>query len=550
MGTKITKLSTGGSGGAVEVYDEGVLVTSVASKLNFVGADIEARQTGEFTNIYSPVPTFSSHFNTYDGLTNGNVPDISTTLRYISAPTSEGTPFKIGDWVAGTSKSCTTSTVLSYTTLQKISILNNTATTLEAILYDADGTTPLATHQITLTGNTDVTSDNIQIVVTSFIVEGIKYSAILQVKFNISTILPDGGRFSIKITHNNGADGIFTKTQNNLFFDSNNNNATVTVPTITEVTPFTTACSGVYYYRDGSVFNVSISDIDYVNDKSYPLNQVEILGTEYGLPQLLIPGASLTSWSNIWNNINASYTKADWTLNVANYYNVSTTAKIQARAKDWVDQVLQDSSVASICVMNYTDNRTGIFEDFRNEGFRVTSALASWDSFQNLSAYDGNDGLMIQGSRLIYPSGDYTTYSPNTVSQPDYSTETGDRTLYTKFYHLSTSHSNGIIAFGDHNILEANILSQDIKIELSLDGIDWYNVCSDYIGGALANGSGCRVESDAYSITINNSLKFTLGTGKSTTVSTGSGWGVWVRLTYTSTMTTKYIGSINFSDWV
>jgi hypothetical protein len=49
--------------------------------------------------------------------------------------------------------------------------------------------------------------------------------------------------------------------------------------------------------------------------------------------------------------------------------------------------------------------------------------------------------------------------------------------------------SNGIFQING-NILESDLLSELIKIEISLDGTTWFNCNTDYLGGVLTNGSG------------------------------------------------------------
>src|SRR5690242_11885986 len=135
----------GGGGGSVAVYNEGVLLTTAASSFDFIGSSIEAIDAGGGkVNVYSPAPTFVSHFNSTDGIGNCTVSDFSVTSRKISAPTSPGTPFDIGSWTAGTSQNSTNSTNISYTTSNACSIFDNTSTNFTVTVYGADGTTVLA----------------------------------------------------------------------------------------------------------------------------------------------------------------------------------------------------------------------------------------------------------------------------------------------------------------------------------------------------------------------------------------------------------------------
>lgn len=89
-----------GGGGSVAVLDEGTVVNSSVCKINFIGADVLAKQDGNDScevDVYIPTPAYPSHYNTVDGTTNGVVSNVSSTNRHISNPGS----FNIGNWSAG-----------------------------------------------------------------------------------------------------------------------------------------------------------------------------------------------------------------------------------------------------------------------------------------------------------------------------------------------------------------------------------------------------------------------------------------------------------------
>ncbi len=94
------------------------------------------------------------------------------------------------------------------------------------------------------------------------------------------------------------------------------------------------------------------------------------------------------------------------------------------------------------------------------------------------------------------------------------------------------------------------LLAKDVDIQMSLDKINWYTLTQDYLGGALSNGAGCRVETDVYNLTLNGQLKFTLGTGKFTNAT--SDWGIWYTITYKDNINgrSSYIDSFEIIDWV
>jgi len=339
-----------------------------------------------------------------------------------------------------------------------------------------------------------------------------------------------------------------------IFFDAQNNTQAISGLSITENVATTLQLSGVYFYTLGSSFSVAISDLDWLNDASFPSAIVTVDGSEYGLPTLNLTGSDLLAWSNAWDNINSSYLNNTWAITATNICSVSNTANITAMVLDWIAGSSVSSPNASICLSTYAANQTRIYEDFRTETRRRASTWAAWDSSQDLTTYDGNQGLQVVCSRLIYPGIDYGTYNPLPASQPDYSACAGTRWYYTNFYHNGTSHSNGLFTFGDYNINEADITANDFKMEISLDGVAWYNMNAAYLGGALIDGSGCRINSGVNSLTLNNSWQFTLGTGGFTDGSTGLAadgfWGIFLRISWTAAIAAKYLGSITLGDWV
>jgi len=546
-----------GGGGSIEIQDEGALVDATVTKLNFVGEDvIAAADSGDndLVNVYIPAPSVVSHFDSSDGVGDCTVGDISTTSRRISSPTSEGSPFNIGDWSGNTLHNAikVSEATVSYTTTNACSFLNNLNTTIEVNIYDADGVVKLATHTTaSIVGNTDVTVDNIRIQVTSWAADAYKYKGIVTVSFNIGTVLTSNGltsgRFSTEIIHHDSTDGDFTYTQGDIFYDSESQTQTIGNATISENVPVIVRKSGVYAYDTGTTFTVNIDDLDYLNADTYPTNFITLTGSEYGLPSYSIDGsdADLSGWTDAYNNINTSFNKDDWTINQSNFYVRSSTRNITAQVIDWSTGASDVSPNASLIIDTYNDNSTRVYEDFRGETERLEDDLSTpWDSTLSLASADDSQGLQVgEGTYLYYPYLNNSGYEPSSGSQFDYSSLTGDRYYYRGMWHTNTAHSNG--TFNMTGVTETNLTNDDIIIEISLDGSSWYNCNEDYLGGALSNGNGCRVNSGS---TQMPNLDFTLGTGGNTAVGTGPGWGIWIKITMPDTSTVK-MNLIQISNW-
>jgi len=533
--------------GNVASEEDSTPVQSTVSTIDVRG-ELACFLEGGKTVIQYPPPTFASHYNTNDGSSSAVVPDVSVTTRNVSNPTTEGNPFKIGDWTAGTAQDCHRVNAQSYATPNDC-LFEDDTTTFEVNIYDADGSTVLNTHTTAaITGNIDLTVDDIRIQVTGWTsVSGGKYEATVTVSFNIDTLLPNGGRYSVEIIHHNsGTD--YTKTQDDIFSDTENLTAALTGVTFTENTPVIVRKSGVYMYDTGSTFNVAVADIDNLNSRSYPTTQVQVQDDNMGLPDLSLSGSDLTSWTNAHDNTNASYTKSDWAINQADYFYQGAAGRAKARYVDWSSGSWVNSSTLTVIIDTYNDDSTRVYEDFTGETNRLEDDLStSWDSTQNLNTYDGGDNLQVgEGTYLLYPSTDYSAYSPSAGSQPDYSSYSGDAYYYRRMWHTGTAHSNGLFNFV--GLTEADITADDLIIEISLNGTDWYNCNEPYLGGSLSDGDGCRINSGTQNMTLNGNLEFTLGSGGATSVSTGGGWGIYIRLTMPDTSTVK-LDLMQITNW-
>lgn len=558
----------GGGGNAIIIQNQGVTITNQASTINFEGSGVEAEITAPgVVTVFVPPPAFVSHFNTMDGTDDATVANATTASRHVSAPTAEGNPFKLGSFTAGSLQPTLKDTQLFFAPASLFSLFN-TATTLTASVLDSDGLTILATNSQVISGNLDVTAQNIEIAVTNFAADSTKFKANVTITFNVGTILPTGGHFSLSIIHNDASDGLYTFAQNDIFRDPNNvpaiifNSPAGTGVTIAENTPVIKRLSGAYWYDFGSTFSLAIPRIDELNNISYPTVQVVADGSEYGLPTLNLAGGSLTGWTDAFNNTLASYSLAAWAISVHDFFDLTTTAHVSGTPQDWGAQTTVNSNNAAVAIDTFnTPVASNTTEDFINESSRIESDLVtSWDSTQSLAVIDGGTGLQIYDSRLNYPTVNFTLYHPSPGSQPDYSALTGSRFYYRIFRDLTgggTSHSNGLLLLGDFNITEANLTADDVRFEISLDGVNWYNMNLAYLGGPLNNGDGCRINSDQHFLPAlsspDNSIQFTLGAGGFTDVTTGgaSGFGIFMRITYKSTVAGKaaYLGSLNITDW-
>jgi len=552
--------------GKLTIEDEGVQITTSATTINFIGSDVlaEVDSNGNYrVNVYIPTPEYSPYFNTITANGDARVPSISTTNRYIASPTTEGNPYKIGNWSGGTTHNSIRNSVsvLTYTTNGVFSLINE-ATTFTVNVYDADNSTILSTNNITIDSNKTNTINNISITTSSYSSDADKYKSSISIVININTILPNGGRFSVEMIHDNSTDGTYTFTQNNIFKDNEilttNMSGNITIlPNV----PVIKTISGVEFYTLNTEWNAYANGINNINSNSYPISQqVRINDNNFFISEILnIHGNNVAyyhfdtnTWSTIYNTSGSTFNKTDWTTDQANYINWSHVngaildTNINLITYDWSQISQTNSQNYNYLIDTLVDDSDRNSERFRSENDasypRLQNDLATdWINTQSLI---NNDGLQILGDRLVYPQYNFKNYLPNQVTDNiDYTTINTDRTYIRKFdTNNSLSVGNGKIIFTDHNISENDIQNDIVKIELTIDnGIKWLTFKGQF--GLFADS--CRVYIDSYGLIgnpdINNSsMAFTFGNPPNNYSD-----HIILKITFTYTGINKYIGGID-----
>ncbi len=530
---------TGGPG-SIQVLDDGVLIVPTAYALNFVNGST-VTMSGTTANIYIPNPEYVNFWN--QGA-NAMVPLAFTTSRYISAPTAEGTPFKINDWTAGTLHPAFNSGTITYTSPGPISFVN-TSQTFRVRVLDADGSTIITQRtKSPVNGNSDTTINNIRIIVSGWANDFDHYKATVSVIIDIGTILPNGGRISVYTAQEGAETSIFT---DGPFFYDNDVITTLTGLTLSQNTISSNKyLSGIRYYDYGDTFNIGITDIDNVNNQTWqdPLLFVET--SNIGMARINVSNSDLGSWTNAWNDANSTYS----TINPINQYNFRITGenqRIQATANDWTVILPGISSTPfNYLIDTFLTTSTDILEDFKDENHRLTSSWIPWNSTALLISSD----LLVLGDAAQVRFGDWTPMQPLNIA--NYTTGAAIQYFYRGFKQIGVSHTNGLFYIG--GVTELDLSTNQVKLEISLDAINWLDCSIDWDGtlGQLPDGSGCRINSDT--INLNNSspaVQFTLGSGPggTTLASTGpNGWGIYFRMSMPNTSVVK-VDYIELGDW-
>lgn len=506
----------------VMVYDEGSEV-GLANKINFIGATINSfiNEEDMSIDVYVPSATVSSHFNTQDGATNAIIQKTQTELRYISKPSFDGAPFKIGDWQPGTIKKCIKSNI--FYNIDDSVFIDKVSSFKIYIIQDNDTLDYLEF----ITTNGTFTSSNITAIVSNKTKELSHYKCNLSFSFNLKTLLK--GRFKIKIEYVSTFD-TYTFLEDEIFFDNDliQSSIETSVTVSNKVDKF---LSGIKYIGSGSS---SLITCVLKNSKNYsfPLNIADLDGSLCGMSSINVNFTDL-NLSNFNYDSDITFIKEIPFLN-NKFFNSNLILK--SRVNDWVKGQFIETPFSEL-VDTFLESSTRVYEDFVSETNRLTSDFQTFNSSSVLNLTD----LQVYNSKLVYPQIDFSGFYNN----PDYSGFIGDRTYIRKFWHSNVSHSNGLFSIVS-NIREEDLNSK-VKIEISLDSVNWYNCGLEYTGGVLNDKSGCRINSDANSLNINNKIEFTLGLNKFT--NSVSNWGIFVKITFLESAKNKYIDVLQITNW-
>lgn len=456
--------------------------------------------------VWIPAPNYVENFNSSN---------TSTTNRQIPNPNSGD--FFYGDWTAGSVHGAVNTTTINYTSGGEFSIFNNTSTVLTATLkyWDDNSSaapTLTASHSVTLTGNSNTSASGITIAITNFDTDNDRYKAEASITFNLSTIIPTSGRFSIELEHNN-LEGIYTFNQDDIFYDADGSSSSATIggASMSENTAVIRYRSGVELYDNSTIFDVQAYNMDNMNQYSYPTGtQLELDYTN--MANTSTPDFSEGDFTGWIANDNVQDLSLETTVtfnqnnqsvpgfqnNTTNNLNTSNVSRVNAEIFDW-------GSVTSVNSPNYTllidtiaiassdyDRNTEMFEtESERLAISTISADASADDVTNATVpaptdtyTKGNDNaglgegilddltltndLQQLWGRLIFPQHDFTTYQPtNTV---DYSSCTA-----------STINFNLVDNIGDAG-------NTPTFSPTAIDGFRWYCRKFDTNGGTILSG--------------------------------------------------------------
>lgn len=469
----------------------------------------------------------ASKFNSTGGATNPSVANVAVQSRNVALP-PDGL-YDIGDWSSIAQRSVTTAKTLSYSTAEKFSLPNGTTKFKVEVLQNSAAVFTYTTSEISIDSNATygvLATDNVQVAISGLEADVIGKKASVQVQIAIGSILPNGGRCKIRITHQIGGSS-YAKEQE-FFYDAN-----PAAPSIGSVSVSASAndsqkkwLSGVEYLSTGATLTFEVANISNLFNQSFVNSAlVEVNASNFGAGSQQFTAAQLPGYSASATTSTDSVASLTVTRAVtANQYKEGTISG-SARVYDvaWGSNV--NSNAIAVKIDSMTSSSTAKMEDFKSETYRKTLALGDWDSTAELGENDLQQG---QGGKLFYPADG-----------------SGVKSYVRAFTDTGVAHTNGTLTFAGSGLTEALLAGGTLKVEVSLDGTNWFTMAKDFAGAVSANGDGCRTNADSVKLTGSaGQLSFSLGSA-ATTASTAGGWGLWIRLTLPSGSTVTSL-SINW----
>ena len=517
-----------GNSSKLIIKDEGKIISTNAEEINFVGQEVLAvSKDGSKVTVYTPPAAQLSEiscFNTHnvDG-TNAVVEDVETVLRKLSAPNSEGNPFFLMSYSYGDEVDTYLEKEAVYETPDLFSISKSSKTYLYARAY-INGIVA-ARNYVIPDENKIFKSQGIEIEITDYTVGLDIDAAKCKVTFDLSEIINFGGLVKLEIEHVNNELGNFTK-QQEFFYDTNLLPPEITGDfVISKDTENIKYLSGVKYLDSGTLVGVNINGFSNINYLTYQNDLLKIHSDDFENYINVLPN-QISGWNPKYNFSGGNYVGKFPITETGNF--IEGNLSLKAIVNDIVpSEVKTSNEIENVLIDTYVSESNGLKEDFYSEAFRLTNTLETWDSTIPIIDYAGNeDSLQVKNGKLIYPKEHIISNFP--LNDIDYTSCIGQKTYVRAFWDTDINHADGILKITG-NITEEHLENDLIKIMISLDEINWFDLSIDY-NGTLENDSGCRVERNVHNLT-NGKIKFSLGHFQ-TDVTTGDGWGLYLKIIF------------------
>ena len=489
-GVATWQVSSGGGGGNVSVVDFGTGITySSVNNIIFRGgvisvpagtaSAVQVTGAAPTVTVWIPAPNYVAYFS----------PSLPTGAysRYVATPSTNGYTssvssgnFGTGDWSPSitTTRSVTNLTTHTAFTETEFACYDlNTTLTFNLLNHNGSSLSSISNYVLNAAGST--TSNGLTITVNSFSADGDRYKANVSGTIAVSTLFPNGGRFTWGVIHNNSGDGVYAFTQSTpIFYDNDGVSSSANISgsvLYDEKTPTLKYYSGVAFYDTGSVFAMTASGINLLNDITIPTTkQVDFTPVSLGIG--VLPGFAdgsqagvgsvITGWTLDWDKSGLTFSK-DGSITSSGLYvpGFSTNNTISSSAGSYVTANLYDYGLAdtdnstskTILIDTYSVGSVTLLNnpiDSENGRLSVSgvmsSGTSSFDSTLSLSSTNTDELQYIFG-RVIYPQTNFNLFSPviNTTSSVNYSSLTGSNKTFTIYTDINTAATTGV-TFSDY----------------------------------------------------------------------------------------------------
>ena len=538
---------------------------------NGISDGVSVKEQNNDVTVWIPSPSYVDNFN----------PVLYSNFiqRYISLPTNntynpnvQKGDFSIGDWDVSTDFLSQTRNVVNENQISitddEFSCINN-ETLIDFTVYDGFNNSIASITGFVVEQNNTLTNQNLTLIVNSFNPDSDRFKADITATIDLLNLLPNGGRFYYEITHNNGSEGSYTFTSDQLFKESpSTQDLTTSTSVITgsvnfaEDTPNIKYYSGVAFYGINSTFQVDVQDIDFLNEITIPTDkQVDLISNNIPTTSTYEAlGSDITNWTINWNAISLNYLVTSNINEVGIYFPDFATDNIipdnitSFFTSNIYDYGLVESKTSNeLLTLFDTTEQTlpdTLNNDLTSENSRLstdqiqTDGSASFDSTTPLS----QDELQFIFGRIIYPNQDFSNLYPNVNignSAINYTSSNASNKIfdvYTDFntidstpllfeeyrwfttsYEKDNSFSNGTFNLGG-NFTESDLHfdplnstpgSEDLVILVGIDSSDFNNTPDTFmfLSGDINTYSGRQdfVNNNLDSVDSSKSIKFNKG---------------------------------------
>lgn len=491
VGTEITSLNFAGTT-TITVGDDGVAKIQIGDNMN-------SSIFGEATNSKAAAGNNGTHTSNVGSLTSIIIPDAT------------GANFKIGNWTVGETKSVGTKattinagstgwihfdegasvwTVSVYGESKDV-ILAQAQITTDA-QFNADGTfNKIAQETKYIVGTTGISLSLANTAREDNYPSAVGARGKVTFTINVSTLVPNGGRFSFEIVPPTGT----TYESDEMFklVGVTPSIGTISLEDVTDEYGIATY-SGVNYITTAK-FKSSIAGLSGVWNNAATANALKAITTT-GLTDVDTNiAASTLVPSKLWS---ASGVYSDDTISLASSFSGNSVSVNYSLNNAFGTT---NGTVATISNYNFNNKGTATApgnaeESFTNELKRklTNSMTTTWDSTTSLLS--GNYAYELQvipGTGLTFPKINYDGYT-QPESNPDYTkTSTGVTRFFTRYFKTTTSSncSNGSLTLAG---LGNGYNDTDFVALISIDnGATWYNMKSPRGAASTVNLNGTLV---------------------------------------------------------